>query len=246
MNVGKIFIESIMAKSVAIYEKPTSHLGLPDWYAKQWELQQSAKNRISESFDLRNAARTLRNETKIRTEWDTRMNDNRLDDRVKELKKWHEVMEKLLMRLSTETKALRDEQAETEKDLDNIELPIQVFIFYFLKNISSLNSLDLCFQIAAQCISMRDCRRGTELTYDEADTELKKELTVEEALKNAFTEKIHAAWVKLNKLEEVRFQLNLDFEDKTETISIDSENLTLTRASGGISYKPNSLRIPKK
>ncbi|XP_015119462.1 tektin-2 [Diachasma alloeum] len=213
-----------MAKSVTIYEKPTSHLGLPDWYAKQWQLQESAKNQISDSFELRNTARTLRNETKIRTEWDTRMNDARLDDRVKELKKWQEILEKLSSCLSSEMKQLRDEQSESERDLDNIELPLQV---------------------VAQCISMRDCRRGTELTYDEADTELKKELTVVEAVKKRLTEKIHAAWVKLNKLEEVKFQLNLDLDDKTETIAIDGDNLIMNRNSGGISYKPNALRIPK-
>lgn len=214
-----------MAKSVTIYEKPTSHLGLPDWYGKQWQLQQSAKNQISDSFELRNTARTLRNETKIRTEWDTRMNDARLDDRVKELQRWQEILEKLSSRLSSEMKQLRDEQSESEKDLDNIELPLQV---------------------VAQCISMRDCRRGTELTYDEADTEVKKELTVLEAVKKSLTEKIHAAWLKLNKLEDVRFQLNLDVEDKTETIGIDGDNLILNRNSGGISYKPNALRIPKR
>lgn len=36
---------------------------------------------------------------------------------------------------------------------------------------------------------MRDCRRGTELTYDEADTELKKELCVIENVKTFLTNK---------------------------------------------------------
>lgn len=36
---------------------------------------------------------------------------------------------------------------------------------------------------------MRDCRRGTELTYDDGDTELKKELCILEAAKKTLTNK---------------------------------------------------------
>ncbi|XP_008558946.1 tektin-2 [Microplitis demolitor] len=213
-----------MAKSVTVYEKPTPHLGLPDWYAKQWELEQSANNRITDSFELRNTARTLRNETKIRTEWDTSLNNTRLDDRVKELSKWEETASKLLNELSLEKKRLRDERAEAEKDLDSIQHPLKV---------------------AAECISMRDCRRGTELTYDEPDTELKKELTVIEGLKKTLTDKVQAAWEKLNRLEEIEFKVNLDLQDKVEAIEIDKDNCNLNRNSAIISYKPNALRIPK-
>lgn len=55
--------------------------GPQDWYAKQWELQQSMDSLISDAVEVRNTARTLRNETKIRTDWDTFMNDSRLEDR---------------------------------------------------------------------------------------------------------------------------------------------------------------------
>lgn len=58
------------------------HLGLADWYAKQWELQKSAESRREEAFNLRNAGRTIRSETQIKTEWDTRLNTVRLSDRL--------------------------------------------------------------------------------------------------------------------------------------------------------------------
>lgn len=61
---------------------------------------------------------------------------------------------------------LKDERADTEKELENLNLPLQ---------------------ISAECISMRDCRRGTELTYDEANDELKKELCVIEGVKQLLT-----------------------------------------------------------
>ncbi|KAK0168055.1 hypothetical protein PV327_001894 [Microctonus hyperodae] len=213
-----------MAESMTIYEKPTSHLSPQDWYAKQWELQQSMNSLISDAVEVRNTARTLRNETKIRTEWDTFMNNSRLEDRVKEISQWKDVFETLLNDLAVEKNLLREARSEAENDLENIQHPLQV---------------------TAQCISMRDCRRGTELTYDEADTELKKELRVIESMRKPLTEKVQAAWEKLNKLEEVTFQVNLEFEDKRDALEIDKDNANLNRNSAGISYKPNALRIPK-
>lgn len=109
-----------------------------------------------------------------------------------------------------------------------------------------LENLQYPLEQAAQCISMRDTRRGTELTYDEPDTELKKEIRIIETMKKSLTETIQAAWEKLNRLEEIRFQVNLDLEDKTEALIIDRDNANLNRDSASISYKPNSLRIPKR
>lgn len=57
--------------------------------------------------------------------------------------------------------------------------------------------------------------------------------------------RVQAAWEKLNRLEEVRFQVDLEVEDKDETIKIDQENLRLDRTCANISYKPNALRTPK-
>ncbi|XP_046430599.1 tektin-2 isoform X2 [Neodiprion fabricii] len=164
-----------MAKSVTTYEKPTPHISLPDWYAKQWELQQSANTRRNDAFELRNAARQIRSETKIKTEWDTYMNNTRLADRVTELSRWRELTEKQLEKLNHEIQLLKDERSDTEKELENLNLPLQV---------------------TAECISMRDCRRGTELTYDEANDELKKELCVIEGVKQLLTNRTisYEAW----------------------------------------------------
>lgn len=63
--------------SVVTYEKPMTHIGLADWYAKQWMLQQNNEIRRNEAFNLRHEARQLRNETQIRTDWDTYHNNVR-------------------------------------------------------------------------------------------------------------------------------------------------------------------------
>ncbi|XP_076622261.1 tektin-2 isoform X1 [Colletes latitarsis] len=211
-------------KSVTTYEKPVPHIGLPDWYARQWELQQGADTRSAEAFELRNSGRIVQSETMVKTMWDTYMNDVRLADRITELSRWRELLQNLLRKLVSEIQLLRDEKTDADKELETLNNPLQ---------------------ITAECISMRDCRRGTELTYDEADTELKKELCILENVKQSLTDRIQAAWEKLNRLETVKFKVELDIEDKDETIKIDKDNLNLDRTCANISYKPNALRIPK-
>lgn len=78
------------------------------------------------------------------------------------------MLQSLLNKLIVEIKFLQDEKSDAEKELEVLNYPLQV---------------------TAECISMRDCRRGTELTYDEADTELKKELCVIENVKKSLTDR---------------------------------------------------------
>lgn len=62
-------------------------------------------------------------------------------------------MQELLERLDREMLGLKEEKASTERELEQLNLPLLV---------------------CSECLSNRDGRRGPELTYDLADTELKK------------------------------------------------------------------------
>ncbi|KAI4484374.1 hypothetical protein M0802_013119 [Mischocyttarus mexicanus] len=119
-----------MAKSVTVYEKPVPHIGLADWYAKQWELQQSVGSRTSDAFELRNSGRITRSETRVKTEWNTYMNNVRLADRITELSRWGELFEHLLIRLLSEIRLLKDEKADTEKEIDMLNYPLQITAEY--------------------------------------------------------------------------------------------------------------------
>ncbi|XP_076264113.1 tektin-2 [Rhynchophorus ferrugineus] len=210
--------------SVVTYEKPLPHIGLADWYAKQWEIQQTNDARRADAFNLRHEARQLRNETRIRTEWDTYHNNVRLGDRITELDRWKETLEACLRRIDKEVGLLKEEKYETEKEIDGLGIPLGII---------------------SECISMRDNRQGAELTYDEGDTELKKELCVVEGVKKMLIERCQDAWEKINKLNEVRFKLNLDINDKHEAIEIDTDQLTLDKNCANISFKTDPLRLVK-
>lgn len=77
--------------SVVTYEKPIPHIGLSDWYAKQWEIHQTSDTRRNDASNLRYESRQLRNETHIRSEWDAYHNNVRLADRITEVDRWKEV-----------------------------------------------------------------------------------------------------------------------------------------------------------
>lgn len=88
--------------------------------------------------------------------------------RVLELARWKDVLEDLLQKLLTEIRLLSDEKANTDKQIENITNPLRII---------------------SECISMRDCRREAELTYDEADIELKKELCMITNIHEALTKR---------------------------------------------------------
>jgi hypothetical protein len=67
--------------SMVTFKKPTEHVALPDWYVRTWQMRQIADARQSDSFLLRADGRQLRNETALKTKWDTYRNDARLHDR---------------------------------------------------------------------------------------------------------------------------------------------------------------------
>ncbi|CAH0546348.1 unnamed protein product [Brassicogethes aeneus] len=210
--------------SVVTFEKPLTHIGLADWYAKQWQLQQTNDTRRNDAFNLRHEARQLRNETNIRTEWDTYHNNVRLSERVTQMDRILYELQALMERLEHEMNMLKSEKFDAERDLDALGIPMSVI---------------------SECISMRDCRLGVELTYDDGDTELKKELCIVEGVKKLFVERLQATWEKVNKLEELKFKVNLEINDKAEAAEIDKEQLELNKNCANITFKIDPLRIVK-
>ncbi|XP_060802216.1 tektin-B1 [Amyelois transitella] len=212
-------------QSVVTFEKPLPHLSLSDWDARLYGLQVTSDTRRADAFDLRYSANQLRNETKIKTDWDSYHNNNRLRARVYEIEQWRSTIQELLDRLDREMASLKEEKASTERELEQLNMPLLV---------------------CSECLSNRDGRRSSELTYDLADTELKKELCVTESNKKMLIDRCQSAWEKINKLEVVKFKLQLDLKDKNEALQIDKDMLSLDKDCANITYKTDSLKTPKR
>lgn len=122
-------------------------------------------------------------------------------------------------------KLLTEEKASTERELDAMQTPLSII---------------------GECLTMRDCRLGAEMTYDDADTEIKNELTIVENNQRLLAVQCQKAWEKLSRLEEVKFKLNLEVTNKTEAEELDMRQLTLDKFAANITYKPDPTRNPKK
>lgn len=152
-------------------------------------------------------------------------NKNIVHDSVAELGRWRATMEACADRIEKETNLLLDEKNSTERELEAMVLPLTV---------------------VAECLTMRDCRLGSELTYDDADTELKKELCVVENNQRMLRDQCQAAWEKLNRLGEVAFKIGLEVTNKTESQECDVKQLGLNKFCANITFKPDPLRVPRK
>lgn len=139
--------------------------------------------------------------------------------------RWRATMEETLARVNREIHLLREEKASTERDLEAILVPLNV---------------------VAECLSKRDSRIETDLTYDDGEIELKKELCVIENNQKMLTDQCHAAWEKLNLLDEVKFKLELEIENKKEAQNIDEAQMSLDKFCANITFKPDATRVPKK
>lgn len=73
-----------------------------------------------------------------------------------------------------------------------------------------------------------------------------QELCVLEDIKKMLTDRCQASWEKLSRLDEVRFKLTLEIDNKQEAITIDKDQLTLDKNCANISFKVDALRTPKK
>lgn len=120
---------------------------------------------------------------------------------------------------------LAEEKASTERELEAMQVPISVI---------------------AECLTMRDCRLGAEMTYDEADTEIKNELAVVENNQRLLADQCQKAWEKLSRLEEVKFKIGLEIGNKQEAEQLDISQLDLNKFAANITYKPDPTRIPRK
>lgn len=70
-----------MDGSIPVFEKPHPRLSVLDWTRNIQRLQNEARLRRFESYELRQRANQLRNETSVTTRWDTYTNNELLRDR---------------------------------------------------------------------------------------------------------------------------------------------------------------------
>jgi len=204
--------------------RPTTRFQPPDWFTSNYTISTNAERQRDASHQVRQEGRFLRNETDSQTKWDQYSNNVRLADRVDNIRKWKEILEKTLADLDQEIADLSEAKDLTENQLEAMNTPTDV---------------------AVENLTIREGRQSIDVVQDEVENQLHKEVEVIDGIKKALQQRVGEAFEQLCLLQEARQQVQADLQDKNIALGIDVDQYNLTDRSSQISYKPDSLRVPK-
>ncbi|XP_056336295.1 tektin-2 [Danio aesculapii] len=203
--------------------KPASRYSVSDWATNNKQISNTAEHKRNVSHEIRQEGRALRNETTNKTSWNEYDSTRKLSDRINDITRWKENLKACAQEVDEEMDALTMSKEEMERALAATVLPLEV---------------------TAECLNLREGRRGTELVSDPVEAELKKEVEVIDGAQRVLQQCIDQAFEQLCRLQEARQQLTIDLQDKIEAIDVDMSCLSLTIQSPEISLKPNPTRVP--
>ncbi|XP_044853415.1 tektin-2 isoform X2 [Mauremys mutica] len=203
--------------------KPGQRFSVPDWHTNANLISTNAERQRSASHQIRQEARTLRNETNNQTQWDEHDNRTRLAERIDSVNRWKETLDKCLTDIDTEIDALAKMKEAAERALQAKNLPLDV---------------------AIECLTLRESRRVIDVVKDPMEDELHKEVEVIDGAKRDLQQKVSEAFEQLCLLQEARQQLNFDHRGKMEALEIDRVCSSLNVNSPNISFKVNPTRVP--
>ncbi|VDI10752.1 tektin-2-like [Mytilus galloprovincialis] len=204
--------------------RSTTRYQPPDWFTSNYTISTNAERQRDASGQVRQESRFLRNETDNQTKWDQHSNNVRLGDRVDNIRTWKEILEKTLADIDKEIADLSEAKELTEESLEAKNLPTDV---------------------AIECLTLREGRQHIDVVQDEVENQLHKEVEVIDGIKKALQSRIGDAFEQLCLLQEARQQIQADLQDKNIALGIDIDQYNLTDRSSNISFKPDSLRVPK-
>ncbi|XP_038123208.1 tektin-2 isoform X1 [Cyprinodon tularosa] len=203
--------------------KPSPRFEVSEWRRNNQQLFDAAQQERHLSQEVRQEGRTLRNETHFKTVLDERDTSGRLSDRIWDVARWRDALERCAQRVDEEMEALTLSKEQSELALAATAVPLEV---------------------SHECLTLREGRRGHDLVRDPVEEQLQKEVELIEEVQQRLQKNIDGAFEQLCVLQEVRQKLTSDLQNKMEALNIDMSCLSLTVKSPDISLKTNPTRIP--
>ncbi|KAI5737324.1 hypothetical protein M8J76_012338 [Diaphorina citri] len=143
---------------------------------------------------------------------------------ITEISRWKDALDKCQSQIEKEIQQLSEEKSLTEREIE----------------LYNLN-----FTVVNECLTLRDEKTSNDLCRDAVERELNAELRTLETFKKIFTAKVQEAWEQINRLQDIRYKILCDINDKEEAVSIDSHCLGLDKHSANITLKHNALKSPQ-
>ncbi|KAF7211433.1 tektin-2 [Nothobranchius furzeri] len=207
----------------AVGGKPSVRHSVSAWHDNNHQLFATAQHERKVSSAIRQEGRSLRSETSSRTAWDESDTSRRLSERVWDVARWKDVLERCAQKVDEEMEALTLSKEQTEMVLAATAVPLEV---------------------SSECLTLREGRQGPELVHDPVEEQLKKEVELIEGVQRRLQQNIHQVFEQLCILQEIRHQLTSDLQNKMDALDIDMSCLSLNIKSPDISLKTNPTRIP--
>lgn len=111
---------------------------------------------------------------------------------------------------------------------------------------SALDALSVRLTVSTECLSMRDNRMYGELTQDDANVELKRELAIVESGVKMLADQCQRAWEQLNRLNDIKMKLSLELMHKNEARDCDNQQRFTNELSTNVTFKTDPMRQPRK
>ncbi|XP_029976789.1 tektin-2 [Salarias fasciatus] len=203
--------------------KPGLRHSLSEWSSNNQQLSAAAAHERLVSTAIRQEGRSLRSHTHSQTVWDEGDTSRRLADRVGDVSRWKQALEICAQKVDEEMEALTLCKEQSEQALAATALPLEV---------------------SAECLALREGRRGLELVVDGVEQQLRTEAELIGRQQQVLQQHVSKAFDTLCVLQDIRHQLTSDLQNKMEALDVDRTCLTLTVQSASISLKSNPTRIP--
>ena len=120
---------------------------------------------------------------------------------------------------------LLDEAMKQKKDASLEEEALKTYRQRLLNAINFLN--DMGVKICQQCIILRENRRGVDMSSDEVDQELKREIIVINCCQEMLDKSLAETSEQIRRLRATIYLLDRDLSNKGKSFQIDEVNLSL-------------------
>ncbi|XP_071526904.1 tektin-2 [Panulirus ornatus] len=205
-------------------EKPVMRHLPEDWHQRNAALRQASHDTRTTSHNLRHESQHFRQQTTNKTWWDQEDNTTRLQDRIYQLQRVTDDLDRSLKQVCDEIVKLESAKETTEAELE--------------AHVNPLN-------VALECLTLRERRREGDLVKDDAEVQLQLEVRVLENSRSNLEKMVLEAVSHLRVLHDAKQRLQDDIKDKAAALRVDRSQEALTEHSSQISFKPEPLRVPK-
>ncbi|XP_076753930.1 tektin A [Xylocopa sonorina] len=197
--------------------------GAPQWRAHNEKFFKQSNEKIREAqLAVSNAKRCVDRSYKEadKTQWES---TEHLRNRANEVYRWKTELEHVISDITKEIELLEAEHRRVKHSLSVLTIPES---------------------IAGEFLQLRSRRLESDLTRDEVEEELTKEVALCSEIRALLNETRKQIEMQLTELKAAKARMEMDWTDKTDAYTIDSQCIELKNDSSLILWKPGVTRFP--